>query len=145
MLDTNWESQWEGERKSVAQCKDTRSQEPKLSMSLTYCQAWSPNGSVKVCALYKNPSDETINKGPLCVYTCKNITYTIKTKRSCSRCQSLVDYGSNKITQHALKVEESSSCWSWTLHERRWRTGADEVLGGRSRTSRRLMTSNEEC
>ena len=37
-------------------------------------------------------------------------------KRSCSPCQSLVDYGNTKIPQHALKVLKSSECSSWTLH-----------------------------
>ena len=31
---------------------------------------------------------------------------------------STVDYGYSKITQHALKVSESSESWSWTLYER---------------------------
>ena len=28
-----------------------------------------------LCRLYKSPSDEIINQGPLCVYACKKITY----------------------------------------------------------------------
>jgi len=38
-----------------------------------------------------------------------------------------------------LKLDTTS------VHERRRRTGADEVLCGRSRTSRRLVTRNAEC
>ena len=42
-----------------------------------------------LCRLYKSPSDETINRGPPCVYACKKITNTC--------------VGNNKTTQRALK------------------------------------------
>ena len=70
-----------------------------------------------LCKLYKSPSDETINWGPPCVYACQKVTYA--RYRSCSPCQSLVDYGNIKVSHHALKVSECSSCWSSALHERR--------------------------
>ena len=34
-------------------------------------------------------------------------------------CQSSVEYGSSKITQDALNVQESLKCWSWTLCRKR--------------------------
>ena len=69
------------------------------------------------------------NRGSLCVYACyklKSFGWDLQTvvhcvcmhaERSCSPCQSSVDYGNTKITQHALKVSESSLCPSWTLYE----------------------------
>ena len=41
-----------------------------------------------------------------CVHACDHHRHV--TERSCSPCQSSVDYGNTKITQHALKVSESS-------------------------------------
>ena len=55
-----------------------------------------------LCRLFKSPSDETGNCASVCLSACKNITYA--PQRSCSSCQSSVDYGHTKITQHALKV-----------------------------------------
>ena len=40
---------------------------------------------------------------------------------SCS-CQSLVDYENTQTTQSALKVSESSDCWSWSVCGRRRRS-----------------------
>ena len=57
---------------------------------------------------------------PPSVYACTKMTYA--RYRSCSPCQSSVGYGNTKITQHALKMPESSAeCWSWTLNGRRRR------------------------
>ena len=46
-----------------------------------------------------NPLDETIKRGPPCLYACKKIANT-----HYRSCQSLVDYENIKITQHALRV-----------------------------------------
>ena len=67
--------------------------------------------------LCKSPLGETVNRGLLCVPACKKITYTCQ--KSCSPCQSSVDYGHTKITQHELTEWESSKCWRWALC--RWR------------------------
>ena len=54
----------------------------------------------------------------MCIYnTCKKITYA--GQRSCSPCQSLVDYGNSKITQHVLNVSEPSEGCSWTIYGKR--------------------------
>ena len=63
-----------------------------------------------LCRLYKSPLGETINQGPPCVYTCKNITYA--RQRSCSPCQSSVYHGNTQTTQHTLKVSEPSQYFS---------------------------------
>ena len=51
-----------------------------------------------LCRLYKSPSDETINRGPPCVYACKKIAYV------CYRSCSPGDHGNTQITQHVLKM-----------------------------------------
>ena len=52
--------------------------------------------------LYTRPSNETINRGPPRVYTCKKITHA--RWRSYSPCQSSAVYGNTATAQHALSV-----------------------------------------
>ena len=75
---------------SMAQSKITRSLKPKLSrwsvvtewMADRYVLGFAPIlrflRSQFTCRFYKSPSDETVNRGPPCVYTCKRITYARK-------------------------------------------------------------------
>ena len=87
-----------------------------LESQVKHNWAWSPHGWVIyvlgfmqtlrflwvqiLCRLYKGPSDETINRGPMCVFACKKIIYT--SSRSCGPCQSSVVYGNPIITPHVL-------------------------------------------
>ena len=56
-----------------------------------------------LCRLYRSPSDETINRGPPRVYTYAKRPHT-HVKDPVVRVESSVDYGNNKITQHAVKM-----------------------------------------
>ena len=76
-----------------------------------------------LCWLYNSASDETINWGPACVYT-RMQKYHINSdnthvKEPVVHVRVWWIMGTPKIAQHALKVSESSGCWSWTLYGRR--------------------------
>ena len=70
---------------SVAQSKNTRSRKPKLSTIERghqldgYVPGFAPARrffrSPLLCRLCKSPSNETINRRPLCVYVCRKTTY----------------------------------------------------------------------
>ena len=74
-------------REPVVQSESTRSGNQKLSTMerggqkdgdcnlLGFVPALRFLRSQILCKLYKSPSDETINGGPPCVYTCTKITY----------------------------------------------------------------------
>ena len=99
------------ETESVAQSKSIRFRKPKFSTTASpsgwvltlMCQALRPvklsTDSAKVLRWSKTVYKPSFSS---CVYACKKITYA--RLRFCSPCQSLVDYGNTKITQHALKV-----------------------------------------
>ena len=63
-----------------------------------------------LCILYKSPLDETANRGPPSVYTCKkkDHIHVLKILGVRVRVQWIVE--TTKLTQHALKVSESSKC-----------------------------------
>ena len=68
------------------------------------CEQREKNSPESNSVQTQNP-DETINRCPPCVYTCKKIRQA--RCRSCSPCERSVDYGNKKITQHEQKVSES--------------------------------------
>ena len=55
-----------------------------------------------MCRLSESPWDETIDRGPPCVYACKRSYAYDSTSRG--PCQGSEDDGNCEITQHALHV-----------------------------------------
>ena len=74
-----------------------------------------------LCRLY----GRLVNRGPLCLYTCKRSHIYIKDHIVHVRVWWIME--TQKRTQHALKVSKSLKCWSWTLY------------GGRRRSLQRLF------
>ena len=111
----------EEKKKKEAQSKSTRSWKP-----VKHDQSWSPNGWVTVmCSALRMPWD--LFRVKICADSTivPYIYIYMHTKRSRthvkdpvrSPCQSLLDYGNNKITQHALKNDSNGQlCGRWSFN-----------------------------